>query len=243
MLAGIGFTEAVYTPQEREMHVLIVEDDEEIAAHIRAGLKGQGHDVAIATDGREGLKVAQTGNFDLIILDRMLPSLDGVEILASLRRSGVDAPVLMLTARGSIEDRVTGLRAGADDYLLKPFALAELLARVEALGRRPRQPDQSGISVVGGIRLDRMSRTVTRNGRDIPLHPREFQILDALMRHAGRPVPRAMLLKTIWRFDFDPGTKVVESHLSRLRAKLDAGFTVTAIETVRGEGYRIRGDA
>lgn len=225
------------------MLILIIEDDAEIAAHIRAGLSGQGHDVVTASDGREGLKAARTGNFDLVILDRMLPSMDGVEIVASLRRAGVDAPVLMLTARGSIEDRVSGLQAGADDYLLKPFALAELIARVEALGRRPRQADQNGISVAGSIRLDRMSRTVTRAGRDIPLHPREFQILDTLMRNVGRPVPRAMLLKTIWRFDFDPGTKVVESHLSRLRAKLDTGFAVNAIETVRGEGYRIRGDA
>lgn len=225
------------------MHILIVEDDEEIAAHIRAGLKGQSHDAMIASDGREGLKIAETGNFDLIVLDRMLPSLDGIELLAALRRSGVDAPVLMLTARGSIEDRVTGLSAGADDYLVKPFAIAELLARVEALGRRSRQPDHGGISVAGTIRLDRMSRKVTRAGRDIPLHPREFEILDMLMRHAGRPVPRSMLLKTIWRFDFDPGTKIVESHLSRLRTKLDAGFAISAIETLRGEGYRIRIDA
>ncbi|MGD9810912.1 MAG: response regulator transcription factor [Sphingobium sp.] len=225
------------------MHILIVEDDEEIAAHIRAGLKGQGHDAMMAGDGHEGLKIAETGNFDLIVLDRMLPSLDGIELLAALRKSGVDAPVLMLTARGSIEDRVTGLSAGADDYLVKPFAIAELLARVEALGRRSRQPDNGGISVAGSIRLNRMSRQVTRAGRDIPLHPREFEILDMLMRHFGRPVPRSMLLKAIWRFDFDPGTKVVESHLSRLRAKLDAGFAVNAIETVRGEGYRIRGDA
>lgn len=225
------------------MHILIIEDDEEIAAHIRVGLKGQGHDVAVAHDGKNGLAVGEAGNFDLIILDRMLPMLDGIEILAALRKSGVDAPVLMLTARGSIEDRVTGLQAGADDYLVKPFALAELFARVEALGRRSRQPDHGGISVAGSIRLDRMARKVTRGGRDIPLHPREFEILDTLMRNIGRPVPRSLLLKTIWRFDFDPGTKIIESHLSRLRAKLDAGYAISAIETVRGEGYRVRGDA
>lgn len=225
------------------MRILIVEDDAELAAHIRVGLQNNGHDVAVAHDGRKGLDVAETGNFDLIILDRMLPSLDGIEVLTALRKSGVDAPVLMLTARGSIEDRVTGLQAGADDYLVKPFALPELLARVEALGRRSRQPDHGGISIAGSIRLDRISRRVTRDGRDIPLHPREFEILDALMRNIGRPVSRSMLLKTIWRFDFDPGTKIVESHLSRLRSKLDAGFAINAIETVRGEGYRIRGDA
>jgi len=164
-------------------------------------------------------------------------------VVAALRRDGVDVPVLMLTARGSIEDRVTGLRSGADDYLTKPFAFAELLARVEALGRRPRSPDRASVAVTGTIRLDRLNRTVTRGGRDIPLHPREFQLLETLMRNVGRPVARATLLKTIWRFDFDPGTKIVESHLSRLRAKLDAGFETSAIETVRGEGYRIRGDA
>lgn len=225
------------------MHILIVEDDAELAAHIRVGLHKNGHDVAVVHDGKSGLNISETGNFDLIILDRMLPSLDGIEVLTALRKSGVDAPVLMLTARGSIEDRVTGLQAGADDYLVKPFALPELLARVEALGRRARQPDHGGISVAGSIRLDRIARKVTRDGRDVLLHPREFEILDALIRNVGRPVPRSMLLKTIWRFDFDPGTKVVESHLSRLRAKLDAGFAVSAIETVRGEGYKVRGDA
>jgi len=225
------------------MQVLIIEDDKEIAAHVRVGLEKQGHNVLLVHDGREGAVRAKDGNFDLIILDRMLPSLDGVRALAEMRRAGVGAPVLILTARGSIEDRVSGLQAGADDYLVKPFALAELLARVEALGRRPRVPDHGGISVAGSIRLDRLNRRVTRGGRDIPLHPREFQILDALMCNVGHPVTRTMLLKTIWQFDFDPGTKLVESHLSRLRAKLDSGFEISAIETVRGEGYRIRGDA
>ncbi len=222
---------------------MVIEDDEELAAHIRVDLHKHGHDIAVSHDGKNGLIVAKTGNFDLIILDRMLPILDGIEVIATLRKLSVDAPVLMLTARGSIEDRVTGLQVGADDYLVKPFALAELVARVEALGRRPRLPDHDGISVAGSIRLDRMARKVTRGGRDIALHPREFEILDTLMRNIGRPVPRTVLLKTIWRFDFDPGTKIVESHLSRLRAKLDAGFAVSAIETIRGEGYKVRGDA
>ena len=225
------------------MLILIVEDDEELAAYIRASLESAGHATAHAADGHDALTKAQRSDFDLLILDRMLPKLDGIEVVAALRRDGVDVPVLMLTARGSIEDRVTGLRSGADDYLTKPFAFAELLARVEALGRRPRSPDRASVAVTGTIRLDRLNRTVTRGGRDIPLHPREFQLLETLMRNVGRPVARATLLKTIWRFDFDPGTKIVESHLSRLRAKLDAGFETSAIETVRGEGYRIRGDA
>ena len=225
------------------MLILIVEDDEELAAYIRASLESAGHATVHAADGHDALTKAQRPDFDLLILDRMLPKLDGIEVVAALRRDGVDVPVLMLTARGSIEDRVTGLRSGADDYLTKPFAFAELLARVEALGRRPRSPDRASVAVTGTIRLDRLNRTVTRGGRDIPLHPREFQLLETLMRNVGRPVARATLLKTIWRFDFDPGTKIVESHLSRLRAKLDAGFETSAIETVRGEGYRIRGDA
>ena len=225
------------------MLILIVEDDEELAAYIRASLESAGHATVHAADGHDALTRAQRSDFDLLILDRMLPKLDGIEVVAALRRDGVDVPVLMLTARGSIEDRVTGLRSGADDYLTKPFAFAELLARVEALGRRPRSPDRASVAVTGTIRLDRLNRTVTRGGRDIPLHPREFQLLETLMRNVGRPVARATLLKTIWRFDFDPGTKIVESHLSRLRAKLDAGFETSAIETVRGEGYRIRGDA
>ena len=225
------------------MLILIVDDDEELAAYIRASLESAGHATVHAADGHDALTKAQRSDFDLLILDRMLPKLDGIEVVAALRRDGVDVPVLMLTARGSIEDRVTGLRSGADDYLTKPFAFAELLARVEALGRRPRSPDRASVAVTGTIRLDRLNRTVTRGGRDIPLHPREFQLLETLMRNVGRPVARATLLKTIWRFDFDPGTKIVESHLSRLRAKLDAGFETSAIETVRGEGYRIRGDA
>jgi two-component system, OmpR family, response regulator len=225
------------------MLILIVEDDEELAAYIRASLESAGHAAVHAADGHDALTKVQRSDFDLLILDRMLPKLDGIEVVAALRRDGVDVPVLMLTARGSIEDRVTGLRSGADDYLTKPFAFAELLARVEALGRRPRSPDRASVAVTGTIRLDRLNRTVTRGGRDIPLHPREFQLLETLMRNVGRPVARATLLKTIWRFDFDPGTKIVESHLSRLRAKLDAGFETSAIETVRGEGYRIRRDA
>jgi two-component system OmpR family response regulator len=225
------------------MRVLLIEDDRELAAHIRARLEKQDHAVVLAGDGPDGAARAIDGDFDVVILDRMLPKMDGIGALRTMRAGGVLAPVLMLTARGSIEDRVEGLDAGADDYLVKPFALAELAARVSALGRRARSPDHDGIASIGSIRIDRMGRGVTRAGKTITLHPREFQLLDMLIRHGGRLVTRAMLLKAIWRFDFDPETKIVESHMSRLRAKLDAGFATGAIETVRGEGYRVRGDA
>lgn len=225
------------------MRVLLVEDDRELAAHVRARLEKQDHAVVVAEDGADGTARAIDGDFDVVILDRMLPRMDGISALKAMRAGGVLAPVLMLTARGSIEDRVEGLDAGADDYLIKPFALVELAARVAALGRRSRSPDHDGIVAIGSIRLDRVGRSVTRSGRTIALHPREFQLLDTLMRHGGRVVTRAMLLKAIWRFDLDPETKIVESHMSRLRAKLDGGFTTGAIETIRGEGYRIRGDA
>ena len=225
------------------MQILLIEDDVELATHIRTRLASAGHAVTHALDGLDGAARASDGDYDVIVLDRMLPELDGVEALRLMRAHGVGAPVLMLTARGSIEDRVEGLEAGADDYLVKPFALAELAARVAALGRRARSPDHDGVIAIGSLRLDRTDRAVTRANRAIILHPREYQLLDMLMRHGGRVVTRAMLLKAIWRFDFDPETKLVESHISRLRAKLNAGFEVDAIETVRGEGYRIRGDA
>jgi two-component system OmpR family response regulator len=225
------------------MRVLLIEDDRELADHVKERLAKLGHSVTHAIDGADGAERAIDGDFDVIILDRMLPEIDGIAALRKMRIGGVGAPVLMLTARGSIEDRVEGLEAGADDYLVKPFALAELAARVAALGRRARSPDHDGIVAIGSIRLDRVGRSVTRGAQAIVLHPREFQLLDTLMRHGGRTVTRAMLLKAIWRFDFDPETKIVESHMSRLRAKLDSGFATGAIETVRGEGYRIRGDA
>ncbi|WP_328598027.1 response regulator transcription factor [Croceibacterium salegens] len=223
--------------------MLVVEDDREIGAFVRSGLEARGHLVRLVHEGPQAVKEGEAGGFDLLVLDRMLPGMEGTEVLLRLRRAGVDTPVLLLTARGSIEDRVHGLEAGADDYLVKPFALPELLARVEALGRRPRQFDRSSILAAGSIRLDRLSRKVTRKGKDIVLHPREFQILEELMRWAGQSVSRALLWRAIWCYDFDPGTKLVESHVSRLRAKLDFGSAESVIETVRGEGYRLRLDA
>ena len=225
------------------MRILLVEDDAELAAHLKVALERADRSVTWAADGSEGVSRACGGDYDVIILDRMLPQMDGIAVLRAIRAENIGAPVLMLTARGSIADRVEGLDAGADDYLVKPFALAELTARVAALGRRPRSPDHDGVVAIGTVRMNRTDRTVTRGGRPITLHPREFQLLDALMRHGGRTVTRAMLLKAIWHFDFDPETKIVESHMSRLRAKLDAGCETGAIETVRGAGYRMRGDA
>jgi two-component system OmpR family response regulator len=225
------------------VQILLIEDDIELAAHVTRRLAAAGHAVTHAVDGYDGAARASDGDYDVIVLDRMLPKVDGIEALRLMRGRGIGAPVLMLTARGSIEDRVEGLEAGADDYLVKPFALAELAARVAALGRRARSPDHDGIVAIGSVRLDRIDRAVTRAGRPVVLHPREYQLLDTLMRHGGRVVTRAMLLKAIWRYDFDPETKLVESHISRLRTKLNAGFDLDAIETVRGEGYRVRGDA
>lgn len=224
------------------MRILLIEDDKVLAEQVGDALEQAGNAVTYSGDGLEGTERGSQGDYDIIVLDRMLPERDGVEVLREMRRQGVGAPVLMLTARGAIEDRVEGLDAGADDYLVKPFAIPELLARISALGRRARSPDHDGILVAGTIRLDRTERIVTRAGKPITLHPREYQLLDMLMRHCGHVVTRKMLLKAIWRYDFDPQTKIVESHMSRLRAKLDAGFAVVAIETVRGEGYRLRGD-
>ena len=226
----------------RRLRLLLIEDDEEIAAFVVEALERTGHIVERAGDGNEGLDRALAVDFDVVILDRMLPGMDGLEVLARIRGGGGGAPVIILTARDAITDRVAGLDAGADDYLVKPFAIAELEARISALGRRPRSPDRDGIVVSGSVRLDRMNRAVSRGGRPVALQPREFQLLDELMRHGGRVVTRAMLLKAVWRFDFDPQTRIIESHISRLRAKLDAGFAEGAIETLRGTGYRMRGD-
>lgn len=227
----------------KRMRILLVEDDVQLAEQVVTGLGEQSHIVEHAGNGQAGLDRAVGGAFDVLILDRMLPGIDGLSLIAAARQAGVVAPVLMLTARGSIEDRVTGLEAGADDYLIKPFAMSELAARVTALGRRPRSADRDGILACGSIRLDRVARAVTRNGRAVVLQPREFQLLEELMRNAGHIVTRAMLLKAVWRFSFDPETRIVESHVSRLRAKLNAGSGVDAIDTVRGEGYRVRIDA
>ena len=222
------------------MKLLIVEDDQEAAGYLKRALSEAGHAVDFATDGRDGLMLAAGEPYDVIVLDRMLPQVDGLAILRTIRASGVKTPVLLLTALGGIDDRVEGLEAGADDYLVKPFAFAELLARVNALARRPPTQELRAELSVADLKLDVLKRTVTRAGRRIDLQPREFQILEYLLRHAGRVVTRTMLLESVWDFHFDPKTNIVETHMSRLRGKVDRGHGRDLIHTVRGAGYVLR---
>jgi two-component system, OmpR family, response regulator len=220
------------------MDILVIEDDSETAALINEGLVQQGHVVDVASDGDVGLSLASRRDYDVAIVDRMLPGLDGLSLVKRLRVRGTPTAVLFLTNLGGIDDRVEGLNAGGDDYLVKPFAMAELLARVNALGRRP----SAGETVlrVGGLELDLIKRSVVREGRTIDLQPREFELLECLMRHAGRIITRTMLLEMVWDFHFDPKTNIVETHISRLRAKIDRGFGSDLIHTVRGSGYSLR---
>lgn len=223
------------------MRILIVEDDADTRGFVARGLSELGHQVVTSADGRDGLFQATDGRFDAVVIDRMLPGLDGLAMLKALRATGDATPALMLTAIGGIADRVEGLESGADDYLVKPFAFSELAARVHALGRRPAAQAEANVLAVGAIQIDLHRRTVTREGRRVTLQPREFALLAELMRNPRRVMTRTMLLERVWDFDFDPKTNIVETHLSRLRSKLNAGFDDDAIETVRGAGYMIRG--
>jgi two-component system OmpR family response regulator len=222
------------------MKLLLVEDDRETAAYLKKALTEAGHTVDQAGAGRDGLMLAAGETYDVIVLDRMLPEIDGLAILRTIRASGVKTPVLLLTALGGIDDRVEGLEAGADDYLVKPFAFAELLARVNALARRPPPQEAPTALKVADLEMNLLRRTVTRGGRRIELQPREFQLLEHLMRHAGRVVTRTMLLEAVWDFHFDPKTNIVETHISRLRSKVDRGHATELIHTVRGAGYCLR---
>jgi len=222
------------------MRVLMAEDDAETRRFVARALGDLGHVVTEVGTGGDALHEGVVGTFDVIVLDRMLPGLDGIEVLGRWRAAGVGTPVLMLTARGGIADRVDGLEAGADDYLVKPFALAELAARLTALQRRPAIADLPTRLEVGTITLDLLKREVHREGREVHLQPREFALLEQLMRHAGKVVTRTMFLERIWGFHFDPQTNIVESHLSRLRSKLNEGHVIDPIETLRGVGYRMR---
>ena len=225
------------------MRILVVEDDAETAAYIARGLREAGHVVDRAADGQEGLFLATGGRYDVMVVDRMLPKLDGLSLVRALRAAKVATPALFLTARGGVGDRVEGLEAGGDDYLVKPFAFAELLARINALARRPPPREEPPTVLrVADLEMDLLKRTVTRAGRRIDLQPREFRLLEYLMRHAGQVVTRTMLLEGVWDFHFDPKTSVVETHISRLRAKVDKGFDRELIHTVRGAGYVIRAD-
>jgi two-component system OmpR family response regulator len=222
------------------MKLLLVEDDVEGATYLKRALSEAGHIVDAAHSGRDGLMLAASEPYDVIVLDRLLPEIDGLAILRTIRASGVKTPVLLLTALGGIDDRVEGLEAGGDDYLVKPFAFAELLARVNALARRPPQQDVRTELSVADLKVDLMRRAVSRGGRRIELQPREYQLLEYLLRHAGRIVTRTMLLESIWDFHFDPKTNIVETHMSRLRAKIDRGHAHDLIHTVRGAGYVLR---
>ena len=222
------------------MKLLLVEDDQETAAYLKRALEEAGHTVDQASQGRDGLLLAVGESYDVVVLDRMLPQIDGVAILRTLRAAGVKTPVLLLTAMGGIDDRVEGLEAGGDDYLVKPFAMAELLARVNALARRPPPQDVQTALKVADLEMNLLRRTVTRAGQKIELQPREFQLLEYLMRHAGRVVTRTMLLEAVWDFHFDPKTNIVETHISRLRGKIDKGFDKPLLHTIRGAGYVIR---
>ncbi|WP_416464664.1 response regulator transcription factor [Sphingomonas sp. VDB2] len=224
------------------MRILIIEDDSETRDFVARGLREIGHAVSVAADGRDGLFQATDGGFDAVVVDRMLPGLDGLSLVKMLRAAGNSSPILMLTAIGRIADRVEGLEAGADDYLVKPFAFSELVARVNALGRRPAPQMETAKLAVGDIEIDLHRRTVHRAGRKVALQPREFALLAELMRNRHRVMTRTMLLERVWDFDFEPKTNIVETHLSRLRSKLNAGFDIDAIETVRGAGYMIRSE-
>jgi two-component system OmpR family response regulator len=221
------------------MKILLIEDDEETAAYVLNGLGEAGHLGEHCPDGRDGLVMATTEDYDVLIVDRMLPGLDGLGLVKTLRSAGVTSPVLFLTAISGIDDRVEGLDAGGDDYLVKPFAFSELLARVSALGRRPPMAAEETVLKVADLEVNLIQRAVSRGGREIELRPREFHLLEYLLRNAGKVVTRTMLLERVWDFNFDPRTNVVETHISRLRGKIDKPFDEKLIKTVHGVGYTI----
>jgi two-component system OmpR family response regulator len=223
------------------MKLLVIEDDVTTGTYIARGLREEGHVVDLMDDGRAGLLAATGGGYDVLIVDRMLPNVDGLTLVKTLRGAGSTTPVLFLTAMGSVEDRIGGLNAGGDDYLLKPFAFGELSARVAALGRRPQVLEQETELQADDLNLDLLTRKVTRDGQELDLLPREFSLLEFLLRRKGRVQTRTMLLEGVWDLSFDPMTNVVETHISRLRAKVDKPFPTELIKTVRGAGYRIDG--
>jgi len=222
------------------MHLLLIEDDAEAARFLAKGLRESGYVVDIASDGREGLFRTTEGSYDLIIADRQLPHFDGLSIVAMLRKNGKHTPVLILSALGSVDDRIEGLRAGGDDYLTKPFAFGELLARIEALLRRGSQPETTTRLRIADLELDLLGRKVVRAGKSIDVTSKEFQLLEFLARRAGQVVTRTMLLEAVWDLHFDPQTNVIDVHISRLRAAIDKGFERPLLHTVRGAGYVLR---
>lgn len=227
-----------------DMRILIIEDDSEAASYIVKAFREAGHVVDRAEDGLEGYAMARDGAYDVLIVDRMLPKLDGLSLIGGLREQKVATPILILSALGHVDDRVKGLRAGGDDYLCKPYAFSELLARVEVLARR--QSNGSGDPTfyrIGDLELDRLSHKLTREGKEIVLQPREYRLLEYLMKHSGQVVTRTMLLENVWDYHFDPQTNVIDVHISRLRAKIDKGHETPLLHTIRGAGYMIRDSA
>ncbi|OHB27174.1 MULTISPECIES: response regulator transcription factor [unclassified Phenylobacterium] len=222
------------------MHVLVVEDDERVAGHVVKGLKGEGWLVDHVADGRQALFQVAAETYDVIVLDRMLPNVDGLKILQTMRASGDGTPVLILSALGDVDNRVKGLRAGGDDYLTKPFAFSELVARIEALGRRKGVVQETTELSLADLEMNLITRTVTRRGQAIDLTTREFALLEYLLRNAGRVVSRSMLLEAVWDYNFDPQTNIIDQHVSRLRSKIDKDFDPPLLQTVRGMGYALR---
>ena len=221
------------------MRVIVIEDDSDAAAFVKRVLSEAGHAVDVCGDGESGLNQARTGDYDALVVDRMLPGMDGLKLLKSYRDGGGRAPALFLSALGEVDHRVEGLQAGGDDYLVKPYAPSELVARVEALGRRATGGIPPTNLADGGLEMGLLARTVTRDGVKIDLQPREFRLLEFLMRHAGQVVTRTMLLEKVWDYHFDPQTNVIDVHVSRLRGKIDKDFERPLLHTVRGAGYRL----
>jgi two-component system OmpR family response regulator len=223
-----------------DMRLLIIEDDRDSADYLVKAFREAGHVADLAADGETGLVLAETGDYDVMIVDRMLPKRDGLSVIGTLREKGNHTPALILSALGQVDDRVKGLRAGGDDYLPKPYSFTELLARVEVLSRRGSGPAEESSYRVGDLELDRLSRRVTRGAEKIDLQPREFRLLEYLMKHAGQVVTRTMLLENVWDYHFDPQTNVIDVHISRLRSKIDKGHDKPLLHTLRGAGYMIR---
>lgn len=221
------------------MRILLIEDDRKTADYITRGLEEAGHACDVMDDGRDGLYQATREPYDVLVVDRMLPGLDGLSLMKAVRAARIKTPAIFLTAVGGVDDRVEGLEAGADDYLVKPFAFSELMARVNALARRPPVLEQKTVLRVADLELDLVKRQVTRGGQLIDLQPREFTLLEVLMRSEGRVLTRTMLLEMVWEFHFDPKTSVVETHISRLRAKIDKPFDVPLLHTIRNTGYSL----
>jgi len=225
------------------MRLLLIEDDRDAADYIVRAFREVGHVADHAADGEDGLSMALDGDYDVLIVDRMLPKRDGLSVIGVLRQKNIETPVLILSALGQVDDRVKGLRAGGDDYLTKPYSFSELLARVEVLARRRGGRNEETVYRVGDLELDRLSHQVRRGTEDILLQPREFRLLEYLMKHAGQVVTRTMLLENVWDYHFDPQTNVIDVHISRLRSKIDKGFDQPLLHTVRGAGYVIRDGA